>query len=469
MGIYNFGLVLLGVFCYVIFSVILPPRNFPKNIPTIPFYVSFLGFFTRLDQRGIYELYLREKLESNGAVKIYFASRWNILVSRPKYLVEIFRKESIYAKSGNHIKIPYAVLSQYTGSNIISAHGNEWKLFRNIVANSIQFPDTKPVDANLKTLVDMIDKRVESCDSVNIGELFQRYCLQNVGQSILGLDLDAFTPDSKIHKKVINIKQKIFKPLYMNFPILDILPIPSRIKARLEVENFRNYYTSKLFTSYDNTTAAGKRLVDSYEDGTITEKQFQDNAIILMVAGHENPLLLILSIFYCIVKYPEMQCKIRSEIYQNQDFPYLDSFIYETLRLYPPLNQIVNRRTTRKTLLGHIKIPKDVYVGYHNYGTGRDKSVWGSDSDVFRPERWGSTLSETTMNYKKAKRSGTLPAFHGGSRACLGERFALYEVKALLIEIVRNYRLTLDMNWKDKFTPAGPLCPINLKIKFEKL
>ena len=92
---------LIGLFSYllyVILDIVLPPFNFPKNIPTIPFYVSFLGAYTNLDQRDIYNLYLREKLEKYGAVKIYFASRWNILITRPEYLLEMFRNEDVYSK-----------------------------------------------------------------------------------------------------------------------------------------------------------------------------------------------------------------------------------------------------------------------------------------------------------------------------------------------------------------------------------
>lgn len=462
------GLILGGIL-FTIRSIILPPNNFPANIPTIPFYVSFLGIFTQLDQREIYDLYLRKDLEKYGAVKIYFASRWNILVIDPDYLLELFRKERVYAKSGNHIKIPYSVLSHYTGDNIISAHGKDWKLYRGVLAHSIQFPDTTPVNENVKKLASIIENRLQNNDSINVGDLFQRYSLENVGKSILGINLDALTPNSEVHKKIMYVKLQIFKPLYMNFPILDKLPIPSRIKAKLEVLKFRKFFGSKLFTNYKNNSSAGQSLVDAYESGLLNEKQFQDNAIIMMVAGHENPMLLMLSIFYCLVKYPKMQAKIRAEIYHGQDMPFLDSFIYETLRMYPPLGQIINRCTTEGSMLGNIKIPKGVYVGYNNYGTGRARSVWGLNSDEFNPERWGNTLKTITLNYKKAKRTGALPSFHGGNRACLGEKFALYETKTLIIEIVGNYYLTLDPTWKEKFTSAGPICPINLKIKFRKV
>lgn len=464
----GFAVILLGGIIYYISAIVFPPRNFPKNIPTIPFYVSFLGFFSKLDQTEIYQLHLRKHLEEHGAVKIYFASRWNILVTRPEYLIELFKKENIYAKSGNQIKIPYSVLSQYTGDNIISAHGKDWKLYRSVIAHNIQFPDNSPIKLNIEKVMNIVHSKSDKL--INVGDLFQRFTLANVGQAILGVDLDALSIHSEMHKNVMYVKLQIFKPLYMNFPILDKLPIPSRLKAKSEVKKFREYFISKITTEFANYSAAGKRLLDAYDSGELTLKQFQDNAIIIMVAGHENPLLLILSVFYCIVKYPELQQRLRLEINNdNEEKPFLDSFVYETLRMYPPLGQIINRCTKERVQLGNIKIPKGTYVGYNNYGTGRDRTVWGSDADVFNPDRWGTGLQDITMRYKTAKRTGALPAFHGGNRACLGEKFALLETKLLVIEIIKNYKLSIDPNWTERFTPAGPICPVGMKIKFEKL
>ncbi|CUM65540.1 uncharacterized protein PRCAT00003186001 [Priceomyces carsonii] len=462
---------------YLIYSIVLPPRNFPKNIPTIPFYVSFLGSYTELDQGQIYTLYLRDKLEEYGAVKIYFASRWNILVTKPKLLAQIFKQEDIFAKSGNQKKIPYSILSEYTGDNVISAHGKNWKLYRSLVTSGIQFPETLPVIRNSEKLINIISQEIENEKCVMITDLVQRFCLANVGEAMLGTDFQALEDkECDLHERLKQIKSQIFKPFYMNFPFFDMFPIPSRLKARNEVKNFRNYYCEKVISSqrrsHVSKLTAGYALVDALKDKLITEKQFADNAVIIMVAGHENPQLFLMSLLYVVAKYSNVQKQLREELAINgyeldPNAPSLLAIIYETLRMFPPLGQIINRCTVEPVVLGtDICIPKGVYVGYNNYGTGRDKSVWGEDADEFRPERWGTTTEEITRNYLACKSSSKLAAFHGRKRACLGEKFALYEAKVFITEIVKNFEIELDPTWKDRITSAGPICPQQLRLGF---
>jgi hypothetical protein len=70
-----FGVASLFVYLFT------PPRHFPRNIPTIPFYYALLPLYFDVDQAENYRRYLKEPLAKYGAVKIFFASQWNILVS----------------------------------------------------------------------------------------------------------------------------------------------------------------------------------------------------------------------------------------------------------------------------------------------------------------------------------------------------------------------------------------------------
>lgn len=478
---YLLELVLLTILACTVISAVFPPRKFPRNIPTIPFYVSFLSLYTDLDQKQIYEKYLKEKLEKYGAVKIYFASRWNILVTRPEYLQQMFKEEDVFAKSGNQKKIPFAVLSRYTGDNVISAHGKVWRLYRSVLTHSVQFPEKAPVSKNSEKLVKLIERAIDDeAKCLPVADFLQKYSLQNICESMLGVDfklLDSLK-DQELHQKLKSVKAQIFKPIYMNFPFLDGLPIPSRNKARNDVDSFRSYFTNKVKEAQSEPEAkkdlAGFKLFEALQMGKITEQQFADNVVIILVAGHENPQLLFTSVLYVLAKYPEWQSKVREELKsmtleEIENSKTLNSILFEVLRMFPPLGQIINRKASRDTLLGSsIHIPKGTYVGYNNFATGRDSSYW-KFADRFLPERWGDSNDEILKNYKVSKIRCSLASFHGGRRACLGEKFALFEARVFVKYIVDNFKMELDPTWREKLTPAGPICPMMLRIKFEKI
>lgn len=137
--------------------------------------------------------------------------------------------------------------------------------------------------------------------------------------------------------------------------------------------------------------------------------------------------------------------------------------------MFPPLGQIINRKTASHVVLGRdIKIPKGTYVGYNNFATQRSFSTWGEDANVFNPERWGETKEDILRRFAIAKSNATFPAFHGRNRACLGEKFALYEVRMTVVRILEEFELDLDNNWQFRLTPSGPICPLNPKIFFKQ-
>lgn len=513
----------LTVIVIFLLKIIVPPWNFPNNIPTIPFYVTFLTTFFDLDQEDIFRLYLAEPLEKYGAVKIYFGSRWNILVSRPTYLSQMFKDEDTFAKSGNQKKIPYSVMAEYTGDNVISAHGKIWKLYRNSVTNGLQFFDHKPMVENARLFCSLLKEQLNKecgqslnynklsdkskkepcsnkaislpeCDDTNISILsqsaslemadyIQRLTLANISQVALGFDFGTLTEDkAPLHQQLKYVKKQVFKPLFLNFPFLDKLPLPSRQSAREEVSKFRKNLVDQVRENlmnnylYEQTSFASSELIRNYNREKLNEKQLTDNIVIIMVAGHENPQLLLTTLLYMLAKHHNTwQVRLRKELRscsmtEIHELPLFNAFFFECIRMYPPLGQIINRCTSKTCVLGRdIVIPKGSYVGYNVYATGRSRTVWGNDSNEFRPERWGLSYNEVMDTWRHSKNSCAMSAFHGGRRACLGEKLALTELRITVAEMLTQFQWRLAPDWKDKMTPAGPLCPLNLKLKIEPL
>ncbi|KAF2102518.1 Dit2 protein [Rhizodiscina lignyota] len=466
-----------------------PPPTLPKNLPTIPFYYALLPLVKDIDQEQLYRKYLEKPLNKYGAVKIFFGGRWNILITRPSYISEVFKYEDIYAKSGNQKKIPSGVLAQYTGDNIISSHGENWKLYTSVIKPSLQQDyDEAQLYRNTRTLISKFLAEQTQSDnrSVMVVTLLQRYTLANLSQVLLGSDFETLErPDAPLSELQTLIKPKIFNPFFLNFPFLDRFKLRSREEARKLVQKFQQELCATVRRGHQhkdcslNVNSLGCRMITASESNLWTEQQFKHNMVSVFLAGHENPQLLLTSMMFLLGEHTDIQSRLRNDLMRLteaepstalQDVPFFTAAIYETLRMYPPISQLINRCTTGDVILGDdIHIPAGTYVGYNGFSSNRDQAFWGPSADEFRPERWGSTNEEINALYRRANSKGAFISFHGGRRACLGQKFAMFEARVTMSEILRSVKWIVDPEWPRRMTSAGPLYARMLRLKFEKL
>ena len=570
--IITFGLIpLLLFFAYIVF--IESQVKFSSNVPTVSFWVSFIPFFNKnIDQREIWFKYIQPKIEKTGIVKIYFAGRWNLLVDDPEYMNQLFKNEyNIYYKSGNNEKIPNSLLAYYTGTNIISAHGNQWSKFRKILlpgflnfnnysiafkngelfcnlissileqnSNNINFKkesltecdsisnddisqseysnqisltpsndrleiknrlnkekSTSTLNLNRRKEMNLSALKGKPDFSISISDFVQRLCLANISEIALGFNIGTLTNEkSVLYEKLNLVKKQIFKPLFMAFPFLDNLPIKSRQITKQNIDSFkenlflqiqRNLISNFRYEqeSYLNPAA---NLIKNNANGVLTKKELLDNLTVLLVAGHENPQLSLTSLIFILAKYKWAQDDIRQELLSLKMNDYADntkleflgqssllnSVIYETIRLYPPIGQLINRKTAKNCYLTSSKHPpiyikKGTYIGYNNFGLQRRENIWGKDSNKFKPSRWGDNITEINGQWKKRKSNCEITAFHGGNRNCIGEEIALNIMRITIWEMVTHFEWNLADDWVEKFTPAGPICPTGLKINIKNI
>lgn len=184
------GAILSLAFTYYVF--LLPPR-YPQGIPAVPFWVTLIPFFKDVDQSETFKKYIEGPIRTHGAVKIFFAARWNVLVHHPRYLSEVFKRENIYQKSGNQKKIAHSVLAAFLGDNIISSHGSTWKEYRDVIKPGLQRTfEAEILVRNAEKLCGLLgDASFQAAGApraIIVQELLQRYTIANIAQVILQTD-----------------------------------------------------------------------------------------------------------------------------------------------------------------------------------------------------------------------------------------------------------------------------------------
>ncbi|CAF1687605.1 unnamed protein product, partial [Adineta ricciae] len=111
--------------------------------------------------------------------------------------------------------------------------------------------------------------------------------------------------------------------------------------------------------------------------------------------------------------------------------PYMDMFVSEVLRMHPIANGAVQRCAATDAIVQGYFIEKDTLIHADVYSVHFDRELWGpEDPYEFYPER------HETKRHPMA----FLP-FGAGPRLCIGMRFALIEMKILLVRMLRDYSI----------------------------
>ena len=187
---------------------------------------------------------------------------------------------------------------------------------------------------------------------------------------------------------------------------------------------------------------------DTEGDGTgMSDLQLRDEAMTLLLAGHETTANQLTWTFYLLSQYPEVEARLHAELDALGDeplgaddvarLPYTRAVIAESMRLYPPA-WIVGRRTLNEYQLGEYTIPARAYVLMSQWIVHRDPRWW-DEAEIFRPERWlpgGSALDSARPKFSYFP-------FGAGTRVCIGEQFAWMEGMLALATFARRWKLRL--------------------------
>ncbi|KAG0243614.1 hypothetical protein BGW41_001825 [Actinomortierella wolfii] len=200
----------------------------------------------------------------------------------------------------------------------------------------------------------------------------------------------------------------------------------------------------------------GNEMVGSLEGGKLTDKELKDQIMTFLAAGHETTSVLVTWALHLLSVNPDVQTQLRQELLDhigpldpetfesskvNYDaltsLPYLTAFIKETLRFIPPV-PTTSRVASKDDVIHGYTVPKGTQVFMSPAAMHKLKSVWGPDSDDFKPERWmdaeRAKAAHTTM--VTPEMSWAYQPFLSGPRNCIGSKFALIESKVLLYHLL---------------------------------
>ncbi|NXU53887.1 CP4FE hydroxylase, partial [Turnix velox] len=168
------------------------------------------------------------------------------------------------------------------------------------------------------------------------------------------------------------------------------------------------------------------------------------------LVGHDTTASGLAWLFYNLACHPHHQERCRQEVHQllkgrNPEemkwedlshLPFTTMCIKESLRLHPPVTAVSRRTTEDIPLRDGRVIPKGVISLLSIYGTHHNPHIW-PEPQVFNPLRF------SPENIQKRSPMAYIP-FSAGPRNCIGQTFAMLEMKVVAALTVARFTIRLD-------------------------
>lgn len=261
------------------------------------------------------------------------------------------------------------------------------------------------------------------------------------------------------------MSQEIAARFSRPFVIPDWLPLPGHIRYCRGLRRIEHVVSRFIHERRSRREEAGDLLSILMqardENGTpMSDRQLRDEAVTLLLAGHETTALALSWTGYLLGHHPEVEAELASEVGEVlgnrpatvEDLPRLrltEQVVMEAMRLYPPA-WAIGREAVNDCAIGGYAVPAGATLYMSPWVIHRDPRHFESPT-AFRPERWSGDLA------RRLPRFAYFP-FGGGPRICIGNRFAMMEAVLILATIVQRFRL----EWQRE-RPVVPFASITLR------
>ncbi|MBC8027443.1 MAG: cytochrome P450 [Steroidobacteraceae bacterium] len=341
------------------------------------------------------------------------------------------------------------------GHGIMTSEGELWKRQRYMMQPSfhrrVVTEFSKLIDACNERFIAKWEAQAARGELVNVTDDMSELTLEIVLLSIFGTDLERLAREMGGNPFDIVAKEPA-RDLKFAYRFRQLSKLVGQLAVRRRAEKTEHFdFLQMLMEARDKETGAA-----------MSEKELIDEAMTLIVAGHETTASGLNWAWYLLSQNPEAEAKLHAEIDaaaeksepslgDMEQLEYTRNVVDEALRLYPP-GWLLSRRTIGPDTLSGYDVPAGTDVLLCLYLLHRHPRYW-KEPDSFRPERFDAA------HEAERPRFAYMP-FAAGPRHCIGESLALYEMYMHLYKVARRYRL--------RYVPERPLeleAQINLRTK----
>ncbi|MFC6823609.1 cytochrome P450 [Halopelagius fulvigenes] len=422
------------------------PSNSPPEPPTLPLVGHTHQFLRRNPLKWFTEL--NEEYEST--VQLRIAGQRLILPTRPSDIERVLvSNNENYRKGGFQKRVTRSLL----GDGLVLAEGEEWRTNRRAIEPAFYSQQIEKYRDVVRFHARSVADEFSDGDVIDLEVEMKRLTLNIIVEVLFGVDLSTESWELKpAFERILAHFERISRT-YIYLP--EWIPTPENLAYRRAL----NTLDTAVEELVEQHRARGKEslaVLGRLQNSELTqnERPVRDEVVTLLVAGHETTALALTFTGYLLATHQETQATLAKEVRElpvrtllqrRGEYSVLDKVLKESLRLFPPVFGIFRQPTTDDSLSGY-RVPAGSLVALNQWVVHRDPR-WFDAPTEFHPERW-------SIEFERELSPGAYFPFAGGPRRCVGERFALMEVKIVLSELLKRFELRPELRQPLEVVPS---------------
>ena len=342
--------------------------------------------------------------------------------------------------------IDYRVLRQTMGEGLVTSDGDFWARQRRLMQPMFHSRIVNGFDEAINRATADLAARWRARPAQTpfaLDREMGRLTFRIVGETLFGAAIEQHAEEVAALLAQTNTNPKTVAALLTLWPWL---PVPSNRRFRRQLALLDGIVYGLIRDRRGSTVARQDLLglllaARDEHDAPMPDQQIRDEAITLLLAGHETSATALDWTFYLLAQHPSVEQRLVAELNgvlngraanaaDLPQLPFLKQVVQESLRLYPPVWGL-SRRAEEEAEFGGFRIPAGAYVVVLPYTLHRHRDWW-SDPERFDPDRFSPARSEGRHSY------AYLP-FSAGPRACIGIGMSLLEIQLVLAQLVPQF------------------------------